>query len=84
MKAYTVSNTKNAITVVANSKEKAEKFVKEDRLISLTMDGYLKVEIDKFVDNITLVYDEDGEAYEAILKTSYSDKEINVPAKIGV
>lgn len=81
MKTYTVSNVKHSVTVVANSKEKAEELVRRDSLIQMTMDGELKVEIDTFVSNIELLK-EDGEVYGAILKTSYSDKDIEVSAEI--
>jgi len=82
MKAYTVSNDKHSVTVVANSKVKAEEFVRRDKLIQMTMDGHLKVEIDAFVKDIQLLK-EDGDVYGAILKTSYFDKEIQVPAEIS-
>jgi len=82
MKAYTVSNTKHSITVVANSKDKAERIVRRDNLIPKTMDGRLKVEVDTFVNDIKILR-EDGEVYGAILKTSYSDNDIEVVAEIG-
>jgi len=82
MKAYTISNTKHSVTVVANSKEKAEELVRRDKLIQMTMDGHLKVEVDNFVNSIELLK-EDGEVYGAILKTSYSDKDIEVSADIS-
>lgn len=81
MKIYTVSNTKHSTTVVAMSKAKSEELVRRDDLIQMTMDGHLKVEIDTFA-NIAELLEEDGEVYGAILKTSYSDKDIEVPAEI--
>lgn len=77
MKVYTVSNTRRSITVVANSKAKAEELVRRDKLIPMTMDGHLKVEIDKHVTNIELLK-EDGKVYGAILKSLYSNKCIEV------
>jgi len=82
MKAYTVSNDKFCVTVVANSKAKAEEFVRRDKLIQMTMDGYLKVEVDNFINDIKILK-EDGNVYAAVLKTSYSDKEFEVPAEIN-
>lgn len=81
MKAYTVTSSKEGITVVANSKAKAEELVRRDNLLDRTMDGHLKVEIDRLVTNIELEY-EDDEVVGAILTTRYAKEPFSVPAEL--
>ena len=71
MKVYAIENYKHSVTVVGESKKQVENYVRANRLIPLTMDGHLKVTIDKYATIKEIVKYDDGDSEFAIIEALY-------------